>query len=283
LIQGRRYSLKPVETRIRAFLDEVTAWAGEQGDLHAVVLLGSQARADEPADEVSDVDLVLFVDDPDRYLRDDSWVRQFGEPLLSFVEPTAVGGFEERRVLFRDGLEVDFSVPPAAAAGEIPSDATAVFARGFRVLYDDGLGLEPPKAVELEAPPPTQAELDQLTNDFWYHLLWAAKKLWRGEVLLAKQVCDCFLTWRLVELARWRAHGADTWHGLRFFERWAGDDLVEALGPTFASYDASEVARALRATGEVFGRLEDEVVSRFGLTPPIDRAEVLRRLDALLV
>jgi aminoglycoside 6-adenylyltransferase len=271
-----------VEDRVPGFLDQMTRWAADQADVHAAVLLGSHARLELPADAASDVDVVLFVDEPSRYLRDDSWLRRFGEPLLSFVEPTAVGGFEERRVLFRDGLEVDLAVIPAEAASAIPPDASGVFARGFRVLYDDGLQLELPGAPTIK-PPPTEEEFGQLTNDFWYHLLWAAKKLWRGEVLLAKQVCDCFLTWRLVELARWRAHGEDTWHDLRFFELWAGKDLVEALGETFARYEAEDVARALRATGKLFGRLEDEVADRFGLVRSVDRDEVFRRLDALLV
>jgi uncharacterized OsmC-like protein len=43
-------------------------------------------------------------------------VRSFGEPLLTLLEPTAVGGFEKRRVLFQDRLEVDFSILPAAVA-----------------------------------------------------------------------------------------------------------------------------------------------------------------------
>jgi aminoglycoside 6-adenylyltransferase len=271
-----------VETRVRSFLEDVVAWAAQQAEVRAAVLLGSQARVDAPADAMSDVDVALFVDKPRRYLRDDAWVRRFGEPLLSLVEPTAVGGFRERRVLFRDGLEVDFAVVPAAAAGEPPPEVGAVFARGFRILYDDGIGIEAPQGPVAEPAPPTQAELDQLANDFWYHLLWAAKKLWRGELLLAKQVCDCGLTARLVELARWRAHGVDTWHDIRFFERWAGEDVVEALGPTFAVYDRDDIGRALRVTGELFAKLEDEVASRFGLTTVVDRGEVLRRL-ALLV
>jgi aminoglycoside 6-adenylyltransferase len=270
-----------VETRVPAFLDEVAAWAIEQPDVHGVVLLGSQARTHSPADKASDVDLSLFVDVPDRYLRDDGWLRLFGEPLLSLREPTAVGGFEERRVLYRDGLEADFAVLPAGAAETMPPEARAILARGFRVLYGDAIELG--EASLAEPSPPTQEQFDQLSNDFWYHVLWAAKKLWRGELLVAKQACDCFLTWRLVELARWRAQGQDTWHGLRFFERWGGDDLVEALGPTFAGYDAKDIGRALRATGELFARLEDDVAGRFGLTVSVDREEVLRRLDELLV
>jgi len=272
-----------MEAQVTQFLDEVSRWAAARPDVRGAVLLGSQARVDAPADPVSDVDVTLFVDDPASYLDDVTWIRYFGEPLLSFREPTAIGGFEERRVLFRDGLEVDFAIVPAAAvAAEIPPEADAVFTRGFRVLYADGISFPEREASSIETPPPAQEQFDQIVNDFWYHLLWSAKKLWRGEVLVAKQACDGWLTGRLVELARWRSGEADTWHGSRFFERWAGRDLVEALGPTFARYEAEDVARALRAKAELFGQVEDEVAARHDLVVPEDRAELLRRLEALL-
>jgi aminoglycoside 6-adenylyltransferase len=268
-----------MDDRVGAFLDEVAGWAKSRDDVHALLLVGSQARTETPADELSDVDLVLFVSEPERYLREATWLRSFGEPLLTFVEPTAVGDFEERRVLFRDGLEVDFSVLPTRAAGELPPDAEAALGHGFSVLHDElGLDLEPRPATP--APPPSQAALDRVSNDFWYHLLWAAKKLRRGELLLAKQACDCYLTALLVELLRWRGEGA--WHGYRFFERWAGEGIPEALQPTFARYDADDVAGVLRAKGELFGELEHDVAERFALTEPVDREEVLRRLEALL-
>jgi aminoglycoside 6-adenylyltransferase len=268
--------------RVSVFLDDVAAWADAQPDVRAVLLVGSQARMDTPADEFSDVDLGLFVDDPDCYLRDGGWVRSFGEPLLTLLEPTAVGGFEERRVLFRDGLEVDFSILPAAVAKAPPPEADAVVGRGFRVVYDD-IGLDDLEPVGTPtASPPTQASLEQLSNDFWYHVLWGAKKLRRGELLLANQVCNCYLTALLVELARWRAHERDTWHRYRFFERWAGDEVAEALGATFARYEAADIARALRAKGELFGQLERDIVRRFELVDTVDRSEVMRRLDTLL-
>jgi aminoglycoside 6-adenylyltransferase len=268
-----------VDGRVSAFLDEVTIWARSRDDVHAALLVGSQARPETPADELSDVDLVLFVSEPERYLGDTTWLGAFGEPLLTFVEPTAVGGFEERRVLFRDGLEVDFSLLPATAAGALPPDAEGALAPGFSVLHDElGLDLEPPAVTP--TPPPSQAALDRVSNDFWYHLLWAAKKLRRGEVLLAKQACDCYLTALLVELLRWRSE--DAWHRYRFFERWAGEGIPEALQQTFARYEADDIARALRAKGELFGELEHELAQRFGLDEPVDRGEVLRRLEALL-
>jgi aminoglycoside 6-adenylyltransferase len=271
-----------MDAHVKQFLDEVSRWAAERPDVRAAILLGSQARRDTPADPASDVDVTLFVDEPASYLDDATWIRHFGEPLLSFREPTAVGGFEEQRVLFRDGLEVDFAIVPGAVAAEIPPEADAVFARGFRVLHDNGLGFVEHEPSSIDTPPPTQEQFDQLVNDFWYHLLWSAKKLWRGEVLVAKQACDGWLTGRLVELARWRSQEPDTWHGSRFFERWAGDELVEALGSTFAAYDAKDIARALRAKAELFGKVEDDVAARYELAAPEDRPEVLRRIETLL-
>jgi aminoglycoside 6-adenylyltransferase len=271
-----------VNRRVGGFLDAVAAWAAARDDVRAVLLVGSQAGVDTPADQFSDVALALFVDVPKRYLREVTWIGSFGEPLLTFLEPTAVGGFEERRVLFRDGLEVDFSILPAAVAKKPLPEAAAVLARGFSVIYDN-MGLAVPEPAG-STPSSTrgQAQLDQLSNDFWYHLLWGAKKLRRGELLLAKQVCDCYFTERIVELVRWRAQNQDTWHGYRFFERWAGEQTLEALKPTFAKHDAADIGRSLRAKGEFFGGLEHDVVQRFGLVQPVDRGEILRRLDALL-
>lgn len=271
-----------MEPQVAAFLDEVSRWAAERPDVRAAILLGSQARVDAPADEASDVDVALFVDDPASYLDDPVWIERFGEPLLSFREPTAVGGFEERRVLFREGWRsISRSCPrpwpPRSWPRPTPS-SRAVSACSMRRASRS----PEPKPSSIEAPAPTQERFDQLANDFWYHVLWTAKKLWRGEVLVAKQACDGWLTGRLVELARWRSGETDTWHGARFFERWAGDDLVDAFGPTFARYDAEDVARALRAKAELFGQVEDEVAARYDLIAPEDRAEVLSRLEALL-
>jgi hypothetical protein len=71
------------------------------------------------ADRLSDLDLAVIVTDPSIYLFDTTWLREFGEPCLTFVESTAVGNFRERRVLFRDGRDVDFSMLPTVAVQQM--------------------------------------------------------------------------------------------------------------------------------------------------------------------
>ena len=269
---------------LEPFLQEVAAWARGRRDVHAVVLVGSQARTDLPADEFSDVDLVLLVDDPAPFTGSADWLERFGRPLLTFVEPAAVGPLLERRALFESGLEVDFALVPAAAVHALLAEpeVDVVFARGYRVLHDDlALEDELARAARFEPAVPAPADLGELSQDFWYHVLWAAKKLRRGELHVAKQACDCYLKTLLVgllaETVRARDAAADTWHRARFLERWAAPADVEELRQTYAVYQADDVARALRATARMFERLEQEL----GRTR-VDHDEIFRRLDALL-
>jgi aminoglycoside 6-adenylyltransferase len=226
-------------------LAAVADWGRQRSDVQAVFVVGSRARTAVPADQWSDIDIVVIVDDPDAYAADPGWLAAFGRPLLSFVEPTAVGGFVERRVLFESGQDVDFALVPLVAAEQIASDpgTAAVLGRGLRVLVDKA-GLAEAYRRHGRAPStpatPTASAFAQLTHDFWYHVLWAAKKLRRGEVWIAKQGWDCYLKALMVTLLAWHARAADpttdTWHGGRFLELTvAHDEIRERLRAVLAT------------------------------------------------
>ena len=104
---------------------------------------GRRRARDTPADRWSDLDILLFVDDPGRLRRGRAWVESFGSPVLTFLEPTAFGGRVERRVLYETGEDVDFPLLEASRWRELASmpEAATVLARGYRVLHDElGLG-----------------------------------------------------------------------------------------------------------------------------------------------
>lgn len=261
------------------FLAELAAWAAAREDVRAVVLVGSQARTETPADEWSDVDVGLFVDDPRPYAADAAWVARFGTAELTFVEPTAVGDAVERRVLYTDGLEVDFSLMLAASVLALTADpeAVAVIARGYAVLYDE-IGLDDAFA-SLRVAPEREIDLSELAQDFWYHALWTAKKHRRGESVTARGCIEGVLKSRLVTLAREHARrrdpAADTWHRDRFVERWADPRAVAALWVNAASPD--ELPTALLRLCDAFDTLASELM-------PADAgiASARRRLQELL-
>jgi aminoglycoside 6-adenylyltransferase len=280
-----------VNTRLELVAAAIADWARERADVKAAVVVGSQARADVPADRWSDLDVILLVDDPEPYAADATWVEEFGRPVLTFLEETPVSGQCERRVLYEDGEDVDLPLFPLSALERLDESENAahLLARGFRVLVDEiGLAERLARAASNAAParPPTRDELLQLASDFWYHALWAAKKLRRGEVFTAKGCLDGYMKWRLVTLLEWHARAldphVDVWHEGRFLERWADPGALAALERAYAYYDLRDVARALWETIDLFQGLEEETAQRLGLGVELDHADLRRRVSEVV-
>jgi aminoglycoside 6-adenylyltransferase len=153
------------------------------------------------------------------------------------------------------------------AANELPPPAIEMLWRGTRIVVDkDGLlqaVLSKPLPAKSVFQPPDQKTFTNLVHDFWFHTLWTAKHLRRGELWWAKMGCDVHLKNLLTEMLRWHAYaqqGAqfDTWMGGRFLEEWADSRAVEAFKQIFAHYEDKDIARALLATMHLFSWLSME-------------------------
>jgi aminoglycoside 6-adenylyltransferase len=275
-----------VNTRMDLIQAAIADWARARDDVRAALVVGSQVRAEAPADRWSDLDVVLFVDDPGRLAEDDSWVTEFGTPVLTFLEATGFGARMERRVLYETGEDVDFPMLEASQWRELAAtpEARLLLARGHRVLYDE-LELEAELEKVIAPPPPAipdDAALRELASDFWYHALWTARKLRRGEVFTALDCLDGYLKARLVTLLEWHARAVDptvdTWHGGRFLERWADPGALAALELAYAHYELRDVVRALWATIDLWQAVEEETARRLGLEVGLDHADLRRRV-----
>jgi aminoglycoside 6-adenylyltransferase len=256
-------------------------WAQAQPDLRAILVIGSRARTQTPADRWSDLDLILVTTAPHRYLNDTDWLAAVGPYWLTFTEPTATGGLIERRVLFEDALDVDFVPLPLERFKEmlyqgIPAEVEGVFARGFRFVLDkDDLA----KQVRLSdagpttTPPPSEGEFLNLVNDFWYHAVWTAKKLLRGELWTSLGGHAYMRSRALLPMLAWHAKAQrgwdfDTWHGGRFLEKWADARAVEALPKVFAHHDQEDFTNSLFATMRLFGWLAQETAKSLEIAYP---------------
>jgi aminoglycoside 6-adenylyltransferase len=256
-----------------ALVARIAAWAEASPDVRGIIVVGSRVRTDHPADEWSDLDLILAVTDTGPYLADGEWLEAIAPVWMSFIEENGIGGWE-RRVLFEGGLDVDFNFDTLAGIQRLTDDLTqisGVLRRGTRVLLDrDGLfdtwrplpGL--PRYV-----PPTEAEFTNALHNFWYHAVWSAKKLLRGERFIAKQCCDSHMKRLLLQMLEWHAratHGPeyDTWHEGRFLEEWADPRALAALCDAYASYDAESIRRSLGKSMELYRWLAQETAARLG-------------------
>jgi aminoglycoside 6-adenylyltransferase len=273
-----------------AWLPRLRQWVEEEPNIRLALLVGSQARARTPADRFSDIDLAVFVREPTVLLQERGWIARLGPHWTAHREATPIGGACERRVLFRDGQDLDLAVFPSDDLPNLMADATAlaVLGRGFRVLVDKDsrMGTVPagPPAPAL----PSEEEFANLVNDFWFHLVWAAKKNRRGEWMAASEAVNGHLRGLSIRLARWQAlvrhpAGPDVWHGSRYFEKWADPRVLRELPETVAGYDAVSIARALRALQAMIGWLSDELRQSLSFPDPVqDRMGLSHYLDELV-
>jgi hypothetical protein len=121
--------------QVELFLGEFVTWASSQPGILGVALVGSYARSAATAS--SDVDLVILASDPQSYLGDQTWVRQFGEPTRLQTED--YGALTSLRVWYADGREIEFGLTDENWAS-VPLDegTQQVIAGGMRVLFERG-------------------------------------------------------------------------------------------------------------------------------------------------
>ena len=252
--------------------------AEKRAEIKAVVAIGSSTRSDVPADEYSDLDLIIATDDTDSLLYG-NLSAELGDVKISFVEPTLGGGME-RRVLYGGYLDVDMIVFTAGQFLNAVNDGTAswVMNRGYAVLHDRIGAAELLKQkinLEIHKSDFSEGEFQNLANNFYFHTVWAAKKLLRGELWSAKMCLDSYLKNLLLKVLEVQAaakNHADVWHDGRFLDRWADEEIRVELKNCFARYDKDDMKNALKSTHRLFARIAKETAALKNFAYP-DEAE----------
>lgn len=127
--QIKMQSTESVQNFLKIFIE----WASNQPDIQAVALVGSYAKGNPT--ETSDIDLVIVVDDPNRYLENPDWPRRFGKIRQVQIEDYRL--VTSLRVWYLDGMEVEYGLttqdwidPP------IDEGTRKVIHNGFHSLLD---------------------------------------------------------------------------------------------------------------------------------------------------
>ncbi len=252
-------------------------WTSGQPEIRAVIVVGSRARSDHPADQWSDLDLVVFAVDTASYLRDPAWLNAFGKVTAAVSESF---GQKDREwiALYADGnkldvafLSIDLAMTPTLQAMLDTFPYPNVLQRGVRALIDK---TGPP--VDLRLPKistpqlPSQAEFTTLINRMWLDAVKAAKFIRRHDLWRAKQLCDGEMKQHVLTMLEWHAAAQpdkhDIWYDGRFLAEWADRKALAELQATFAAYDIADLTRALPATLDLFRRLAKELAAQLNVT-----------------
>ncbi len=250
--------------------------AKKDENIKAIVLIGSSTRDTVKADEYSDIDVVIVTNDTEGWLYGDE-PEKLGKVKISFVEPT-LGGGKERRILYDGSLDVDAIIftPTQFETAIKEGVASWVMNRGYVVMYDlMGFTELLEKNVSHEIPQADlpESEFSNMVNDFFFHTVWASKKILRGELWSAKMCIDAYLKnylRKIIEVYSVSKHHVDVWHDGRFLDRWAEQDILSELEKCFAHYNKEDMVAALFATAELFGRLAKQFSEMKGYSYPTE-------------
>jgi aminoglycoside 6-adenylyltransferase len=267
-------------------LKQLISYAENEPRISAMVLFGSRAREEKKADRFSDYDLIFFVNDVDYFIHTDEWLSGIAEPRISFFENTAVQDYE-RRVFFDDAMDMDFLFYNVKDVERITADPIirAWYAKGHRILVDK---INYSRIVEASCPAPmekkaiTEEDFCNNVNNFWFHTIWATKKLRRGEVWVAKNCIDVYLKNLLREMLEYEAiarNGAefDIWHDGRFFDEWVDPSIRSRLRDAYGKYDRESLQLALWSTMELYTTAARNTARLMNYSYPTGSEEYARR------
>jgi aminoglycoside 6-adenylyltransferase len=249
---------------------KVISWGLAHPGVRVMINVGSLARQVFPADDWSDLDLELYVEDVESITADDGWLADLGDVWvrLPFERNDHV---PEWLILFDGAIKLDLSFHTLDDLRHLTHDLPLKepFVRGYEVLIDKDERSEyfhAPDYHPAPVPPPTLAEFTQTMNFFWYGVVYIAKQIKRGQLWTA-WYRDTTIKSQLLQMIEWHAralHGPqhDTWHDGRFMPQWTDPATWEALKACFPHFEAEDQTASLRAVMALFRRLTAETAAR---------------------
>lgn len=264
---------------IKLLEQKITRWAESRDDIRAVLVIGSQARRVHPADELSDLDLLVFTTNLESYTTDGAWLEQFGEIWVSLLEDTG-GGDPEWLVIYAGGHKVDLVfyatdrlTDPRTEPGR-GSNWRKICRRGVYALVDKDNDARPilDDTSDLTLiEPPTAEQFDLTSRRFWYSVMIVAKFIRRGELWVVQSKQQNAARW-LLQVLEWQAamQGRDPWHEGRFMQEWVDPAAYNQLPGIFSQWAAIDSWRGLLATMSLFREVAGKVAQHYQLLYPTD-------------
>ena len=268
-------------------LSRIRTYCESRPDIRCLALIGSQSGKAEFADVYSDLDLLIVSTDCTPYFLEEGWLSAIDPVWLSFSEAVPEANHQERRAVFSGALDVDFVLADAALLEE-KSDVLPILreicAAGVDVLIDkDNFGTHLRSFVHDPKPFtfPTEVQYRNVVQDFGFHVLWATKKLLRGEKWTAQRCITGYLMRHLLTLLEWEAHARHgvewrTFYEGRHLTMWLDTDRQERLGDLAAPWDPAGLEQSLRNLCDYFSEVAVSFASSQGFISPTEAFREIR-------
>ena len=262
-------------------VDKLVAWGTGHPLIRAMILISSRTRPDGPVDVLSDYDLILAVSDVLPFAFDDTWVCEYGRPMVRWGDQGEMHGLTTffRGVVYQNYVKIDYSIWPVELLQRITASASLPdqLDVGYRVLLDKDQrtgGWKPPSYQAHIPIRPTEAEYHALVEEFWWGTTYVAKSLWRDDLVFAKWILDQDLKLETMRrMLEWRIEIDHNWsvkpgiHG-RGLKHLLPSNIWTQFACTYVSLDVEETWAALNGVIALFRQIAHEVGNALGYPYP---------------
>ncbi|MFS0823326.1 aminoglycoside 6-adenylyltransferase [Bacillus sp. 1P02SD] len=259
-------------------MDLILRIARNDERIRAVYMNGSRTNKNVPKDIFQDYDIVYVVTDTESFIKDEGWIRIFGE-LIMLQEPDKNNQSWGHQVdvypsygylmLFKDGNRIDLHIETKVnMLGEYGSDKLTV-----PLLDKDHIlpSISAPTDIDYHVKKPTESAYLSSCNNFWWCLQNVAKGIWRDELPYAKQMFEHVIRPHLDEMVSWWI-GCDTNFQVsvgkmgKYFKQHLPNSYWQQYERTYSDHHYDNFWDSIFVTSDLFRRLAKEVAENLSFT-----------------
>lgn len=268
----------------KEMMDLILNTAIANDNIRIVELNGSRVHDRSKRDPFQDYDVIYYVNDMWVFLKDHSWVNDFGERILmQMPDQMIIMSGEEKRhcfaylMLFTDGNRIDLTLTPITFLEE-----SLKREESRKILLDKDNRLDTNQKVTMDPfliSRPGQKEFCDCSNEFWWVSTYIAKALWREELTLAKQLMEGPVRDMLMKLVGWHIgvrteFTVSSGKGGKYIQEYVESGIWDKLVLTYPDGQYENIWKALFDMGDLFDELTIEVGKALDFDLPDDASKV---------
>ncbi|MEH6307192.1 aminoglycoside 6-adenylyltransferase [Olivibacter sp. CPCC 100613] len=244
----------------------------------AVLQDGSRSNPNVTKDIFQDYDIIYVVEDLEPFLENPDWVDVFGELMISQMpedmelyppSPELAGAFSYLLQL-KDGNRIDLMMVPLKILDHFTSDSLC------KVIWDKGhlfrhQPLPPASDASYIVKKPSARSFQDCCNEFWYTAAGLAKGLWRGELILVKELFNQVIHGALMQMMDWyigcrHEFAVNPGKFGKFYQRYLEPETYERFLTTYSDATMKSTWQAVYVSIELFRDSAIYVSTQLGYT-----------------
>ncbi|MCB5950672.1 aminoglycoside 6-adenylyltransferase [Enterococcus sp. BWT-B8] len=246
-------------------IEAFTSVGKVQKDIKAAYVIGSRAKKEQLTDQWSDLDLLIYTEEPEKYLETPKFISQFGT-IWSSIKVKTMNDEQKRLTLFDGGYQVDIVVKTNKEyAEQVKSEKVPeMFNQGVQLIVNNagnGEQLLPNQENQLEKIPLTEENFEQLNQLFWFMTLSISKQLLIEEnwAVKAKEQAYKNVTFQMIEWYELslKDKNVEEKSSGRFINEWTEPSVYKALFNVLGQFGMENNWEALQQSIDLFLNLSE--------------------------